>query len=432
MPLLPLLLLACHPEATDEPVTTEETGPTLATDRPNGEFLLNFSISAVGGLVLPFHAEVESRVDEDGVTRIAQFDLSASDGAEDISEVLASVSDVPYDETGGALLELGNFFLPGAYSPTGGDVNLNLILTLDSSSDQAFCGEASGMIVSFGLDLDGSTFAAAPWADRATASSSACQANDEELERIDAADCPVLTDGRNEGLMSAGLSRNFEVVLPSAYDDASAWPVVLLFHGYGGTGASLLSGTLLDAADREGAILIAPDASDRGGQEAWDVFNDARTNTDLVLFDDLLTCASNTWNIDPDRVHATGMSNGGLFTTLLLAQRSQTLASAAPLSGGLLGELADDFAPPPVQVLWGGDTDIAYNVNFTEQAADLIALLQDHGAFVVACEHDQGHTLDPDFWPFTLDFLLDHPKGVSPEPYAEGLPDSFPEWCTIP
>jgi CMP-2-keto-3-deoxyoctulosonic acid synthetase len=48
------------------------------------------------------------------------------------------------------------------------------------------------------------------------------------------------------------------------------------------------------------------------------------------------------------------------------------------------------------------------------------------------CDHGLGHELRAEFWPWTFDFLLDHPRGIYPSPYAAGLPDSFPGYCTLP
>lgn len=423
-----LLLLACRPEPSKETADTAEATDEAA-GYPNGDYLLGFSIAAVGGLTIPFQANVRSVLDDSGAPLLQSFELRATDGAEDISEVLASVSDLPYGEGGGVELALGAFTLPGAYAPTGGDVALAVTLSVAASDALGFCGDVSGLIVTFGLNLEGSTFGAVPWEHRAEGASTSCQAEVTELPRIDAADCPALSSGTNTDFPSAELSRSFEVALPSAYDAGTSWPLVFVYHGYGGAGSGMLDAGLVAKADELGAILIAPDAADRGGQEAWDVFNDASTNTDLVFFDDLVTCASETWNIDPDRIHATGMSNGGLFTGLLIGQRSDVLASAAPLSGGLMGEMAAGFAPLPVQVLWGGETDEAYEVDFDAAAEELIALLLDEESYVVACEHDEGHSYRSSYWDFTLPFLLDHSRGA--EPYGDALPESYPDWCWI-
>ena len=420
-------------EATDDSAGGQETGEGWgeASDRPNGDYLLGFSIAAVGGLTIPFQAEMHSLVEEDGAEVLSELDLRATDGVDAVSDTLATAVSQTYDADGGVVVDLGAFTLPGAYSPTGGDVDLELTLDIQSSSADGFCGEASGQIVTFGLDLAGSTFGATPWDARADGADTACEGSQVDLTPLTADQCPALTEGTNTDFPSGPSARSFQVVLPADYDPSTSYPLVFVFHGFGGDGQSMLDSGAGAWADTGEAIVVAPDGSDVGGEQGWDVFNDESSNVDILFFDDLLTCVSNTWNVDLDRVHATGMSNGGLFTGLLIGRRSAVLASAAPLSGGLLGDMADDFQPMPVQVLWGGASDQAYDVDFNAAALDLIALLRDEGSFVVQCEHDEGHTLESSFWDFTFPFLLDHPMGVSPEPYADGLPDVYPDWCSI-
>jgi hypothetical protein len=43
-----------------------------------------------------------------------------------------------------------------------------------------------------------------------------------------------------------------------------------------------------------------------------------------------------------------------------------------------------------------------------------------------------GHTIPSGIGTSTVQFLEDHPFGVSPEPYASMLPDAFPDYCKLP
>jgi len=45
---------------------------------------------------------------------------------------------------------------------------------------------------------------------------------------------------------------------------------------------------------------------------------------------------------------------------------------------------------------------------------------------------EQGHCAAPaPLQTAAIQFLLDHPFGVTPKPYAGGLPASFPSYCTV-
>ena len=70
-------------------------------------------------------------------------------------------------------------------------------------------------------------------------------------------------------------------------------------------------------------------------------------------------------------------------------------------------------------------------MDFNAENLDLIDELGTKGSFVVACNHDMGHSLRAEWWDYAVPFLLDHPYGVDPEPYADGLPDDFPTWCSL-
>ena len=240
-----------------------------------------------------------------------------------------------------------------------------------------------------------------------------------------------LVDGINNGFASGEQTRSFEVVLPNNYTDSQNWPLLFIWHGLGGDIASMLDGAgLREWANTAGMILVAPQALDQGGTAAWDTLGDAR-NADLALFDDLLTCSSKQWAVDSSRIYTLGMSDGGLFTGLLIAHRSSVLAAAAPFSGGILIDLDPDFTPLPVQVSWGGPNDTADGQNFQTLAEAMIQDLQSENSFVIQCNHGLEHNLSPDFWPWTFQFFQDHPQGVSPEPYQTELPSLYPDYCSL-
>ena len=58
-------------------------------------------------------------------------------------------------------------------------------------------------------------------------------------------------------------------------------------------------------------------------------------NEDLAFFDALYRRITEQYDVDLNRVYATGMSNGAYFANLLASQRSDKIAAIAPHSGGL-------------------------------------------------------------------------------------------------
>ena len=282
------------------------------------------------------------------------------------------------------------------------------------------------------MDLAGSTFAGIPWEDRILGTPSACEAGGlEPVDRIES--CPVIEAGRMLDFPSGGSDREVELHIPDSYVSGTPTPLVFVWHGIGSSIDGMLgSENLLEEANETGHIIVAPQALDRGGTAAWDPVGGPDYNLDVVLFDDLLTCMSEQYTIDPERVYATGMSLGGIFTGTLISSRSDVLASAAPFSGGLFRPKSDGWVAIPTVVSWGGEEDIYYDQDFDVLAGQMVDALGNDDHFVIQCNHGLGHSLSAELWDYTFQFFADHPRGVTPAPYAGvGLPDVFPDYCSI-
>lgn len=240
--------------------------------------------------------------------------------------------------------------------------------------------------------------------------------------------CPALPSDRVD-FPTGGGTRTVRVVLPPEPQGA---PVVFAWHWLGGSPSAIVDEFDLEAlAAEEGVIVVAP-ASDGSAYE-WHFLDPAEGNPDLLLFDDLLACLHQTYAVDLDRVWATGMSAGGLWTSYLLVHRAQHLSAVAPFSGGLFpGVYGAPADPIPALLTWGGPSDTYGALEFEPLNLEMSAALQADGHFVVECVHDRGHRLPADprglYWPF----FEAHPWGVQDEPWAAGLPEGWPEWCRLP
>jgi len=241
-------------------------------------------------------------------------------------------------------------------------------------------------------------------------------------------ECPVLGDGVQD-FASGESSYGVEVVLPEQPEGA---PVLFAWHWLGGSGSDILRYLeLRTLADTEGVIVIAPDSD--GYLYEWRFSMPAEDNPDLLLFEDLLACAHATWSVDLDRVYATGMSAGGLWSSYLTVHASQWLAATAPLSGGAepaAYRTPDD--PIPVLLTWGGESDSYQGYSFHDASVYFSEALREDGHFVVECEHSRGHSLPPWGFDYAWSFLAAHPKDVDPEPWLDALPADLPEGCRLP
>ncbi len=131
-------------------------------------------------------------------------------------------------------------------------------------------------------------------------------------------------------------------------------PVVLAFHGGGGTAAGMARISGLDAvADAHGFVVVYP----QGVGNSWaggkgDTPADAAGVDDVGFVDALIDQLAAQDGVDPTRVFATGLSSGGFMTQRLGCQLAPRIAGIAPVAATLIGTIAQTCAPTvPMPVL---------------------------------------------------------------------------------
>jgi polyhydroxybutyrate depolymerase len=133
-----------------------------------------------------------------------------------------------------------------------------------------------------------------------------------------------LTSGRH-AITVGTAARTYELSVPRRAGTGPA-PLVLLFHGFAGSGRSITSLTGLPArAAAHGTIVVAPD----GAGHTWQL--DAH-GTDAAFVDALLGHLVSTVCIDLHRVYAAGFSAGAAFTVLFSCARPDRIAAIATVS----------------------------------------------------------------------------------------------------
>ena len=153
--------------------------------------------------------------------------------------------------------------------------------------------------------------------------------------------------------------RTYLVHVPQNYDPQKPTPVVLALHGTAMTGGMMVwfSG-LNKTSDKAGFIVVYPSSLGIGGLSYWNAGGLrgmlAEGQPDDVAFiskllDDLGTVA----NVDPKRVYATGMSNGGMMCYRLAAELSDRIAAIAPVAGTVCLDENKPQRPVPVMHFHG-------------------------------------------------------------------------------
>lgn len=220
-------------------------------------------------------------------------------------------------------------------------------------------------------------------------------------------------------------------------------PLLFYWHGTAGRGSMAewdLPRQVRDEILAEGGMIVAPtDAgANREGADVTFLLGVWFTPGDLILADQVVACAVRDHNIDPRRIYTTGASAGGLMSGVMALNRSSYVAASVPNSGGIavplppLNTIEDRSHIPPVMSLHGDPQRDTVIISFADSSRTLNQIVTRAGGFAINCQHGGGHAFPPtDLKLASWQFMKDHPFGVDPEPYARGLPASFPDYCEI-
>jgi phospholipase/carboxylesterase len=189
-----------------------------------------------------------------------------------------------------------------------------------------------------------------------------------------------------------GSRGGFSLYVPEYYTPDRGWPLVMALHGGSGNGRGFLWSWLRDARSH-GAILVAPTATGNtsNNKSTWALMGE---DTDTPNLARILSSVQARWNIDPDRLLLTGMSDGGTFCYVTGLQSASPFTHLAPISATfhpLMAEMADAerLRGLPVHLVHG-KLDWMFPVQVARQTR---ALLSAAGADVTYRELDDlSHT----------------------------------------
>ncbi|MFM7843935.1 MAG: alpha/beta hydrolase family esterase [Planctomycetota bacterium] len=163
------------------------------------------------------------------------------------------------------------------------------------------------------------------------------------------------------------LKRSYLVHIPPQYEPHKPTAVVLAFHGGGANAENMVIFSGLNKkADDAGFIVVYPNGTGRlpnrllsfnGGNCCSYAMTNKIDDVEFTrkLLDDLAKSA----NIDPRRIFATGMSNGGIMSYLLASELSDRIAAIAPVGGPMGTETCNPKRPVSVIHFHGSDDEFA-------------------------------------------------------------------------
>jgi polyhydroxybutyrate depolymerase len=212
-------------------------------------------------------------------------------------------------------------------------------------------------------------------------------------------------------LSVAGVSRTYELFLPPGYDGTTRYPVVLVFHGDGGTGASVRAAFPIEAASSGGAVIAYPD----GLGKTWQIDAVAPMARDVAFVDALVTELQGS-HCGDGRSFLTGISRGAYFVNQVACHTSVSLRGVASHAGG-----------GPFGIL---DREYDANGNLVCPSPP-VAALQVHGTSDGVVSLSEGQA-SRDHWR-RVNACTTTTTSTSPSPCVAYTGCARPEvWCAIP
>lgn len=171
-------------------------------------------------------------------------------------------------------------------------------------------------------------------------------------------------------LVVDGVERQWHLFVPRSYRAGEAAPLVLEFHGTGGTPdtQAALSGFRVLAAE-QGFLLVAPVAAyprSTDGLLTWNVDLHAQAVDDVAFIADLIDLVAARYTVDRNRIYAVGFSGGARMSSRLACDLAPVVAAIGAVGGVRYPEDCEPARPVPV-IAFHGRQD---TVNPYEQRPD--------------------------------------------------------------
>lgn len=159
---------------------------------------------------------------------------------------------------------------------------------------------------------------------------------------------------------SAGQTREYILYVPKSYDRGKPTPLVISIHGAANWPSFQMNLSQWNTlADAHGFIVVYP-AGEGGGPKTWHL-DGRRTPSrmpDVIFISELIDKLEASYNIDPARIYANGLSNGGGMTFALSCTLSRRIAAFGPVAAAVT--LPVDWCPdsrPAPMIAFHGTAD---------------------------------------------------------------------------
>ncbi len=176
--------------------------------------------------------------------------------------------------------------------------------------------------------------------------------------------------------------RRYQLNVPSTYTPGIEAPLLIGFHGIGGSPNSFRDTSKFDIYSEErGMITAYPEGYGRefGVEASWNAglcCGLAKLNDldDATLVSAIIDSIEKKYTIDKSRIWAVGFSNGGMLSYRLACELSNKITAIGVGAGSLMSKTCDTQKPVSIIHLHGGsDPDILFNGSGFYNTRDVVS-----------------------------------------------------------
>lgn len=165
--------------------------------------------------------------------------------------------------------------------------------------------------------------------------------------------------------------RHYRLYVPLIYTPSAAAPLVLNLHGYASNNQAQQLYTAFDlVADTAGCLIAYPQGTkDLYNNPYWNAGTVANGVDDAEFLNALIDSLSQQYNINPQRIYITGLSNGGFMAQYMACFANQKIAAIASVAGTMFNNWSGSCNPgrtvPVLHIHGTADNVVPYVGNTT-------------------------------------------------------------------
>ena len=183
----------------------------------------------------------------------------------------------------------------------------------------------------------------------------------------------IITGLQTKTFSHDNVNRNYLIYIPDSYDSEIDYPLMFLFHGFGGIANQFInSADMRDLAESQNFIVVYPQGLDLAGTGShWNCSNPSADNKsdvdDIGFIENLIDQLLIDYPvIDNKRIYAAGYSNGG-FMSYYLGCNSKKFAAIGSVAGTMLDDSYQscnaNFPTAMINIHGTDDFDVPYDGN---------------------------------------------------------------------